>query len=102
MYGTINNDSANNTGYWVSSINYWPHISATWTGHTSRSLTICVTGNTCSDKTGNVNNQSASYMTVSGRGGMIYTSTNYGASDPSIGEVWFTITNISWNSYLSL
>lgn len=102
VYGTVSNDSTNNTGYWVANISYWPHISATWTGVTSRALTICVTGNSGSDTSGTVSNQNTTYSTGSGRSGVIYFSTNYNATDPAIGEVWFTITNSSWNSSVSL
>ena len=101
LYGTISNDLTNKTGYWVGNVGYWPHMAATWTGSISRSLTICVSGNTGSDKGGTVSNQNTTYSTASGRFGDIYFSTNYNASDPSIGEVWFTIINTSWNSSVS-
>lgn len=102
LYGTISNDTNTQTGFWVASTGTWPHFSATWTGSTSRALTICVTGNSGSDGSGTVSNQFTSYTTSSGRNGNIYISTNFGIGDPAIGEVWFTITNTSWGSSVSL
>ena len=97
-YGTIYNDTINNTGYWVSSKDYWPHIAVTYTGNTNRSLTICCAGNSGSDGSGQIQNLTTSYS-IGIYSGYIYINNNYGASDPTIGDVWFTITSsVNWSS----
>jgi hypothetical protein len=97
-YGTVSN--ASDKGYFVSAGPARPHISVGWIGgSTAGTILIRCSGDVGSDGSGTISNYSSSYTTSNGRSGSYWANINYNAGDPTIGDVWFTITDATnWGS----
>ena len=86
-------------GYYVGNNSVRPHTNAVYLlDGTAR---IVCHGNVGSDGGGSVANYSTFYTTASGRSGTIWTNLNYGAGDPTIGDVWFTVEKDTWSTNIT-
>lgn len=96
-YGTINTERTH--GFYITPVDVWPNTTVVYaqTG-TSR---ITTHGDVGSDSSGTVFNSNVSYSTSNDRFGEIYYNANGLASDPSVLDVWFTIQNSNWGSYIT-
>ncbi|EKX48715.1 hypothetical protein GUITHDRAFT_136404 [Guillardia theta CCMP2712] len=81
----------------VSLPNTYPHVTALFLP--GGNVSIICEGNTGSDGGGLVVNYLLTYNT-SMTHGTIWANINYGAGDPTIGDVWFTIESSAWGSEL--
>lgn len=96
VYGTRVDDGTK--GYYVSPVNVWPFIALAYV-KTSSTITWRSIGNIGSDGRGTVSNFSGSYTTTSsGRSGSYWANINYNAYDPTVGSIWFTVTNLAWGT----
>jgi microcystin-dependent protein len=105
-YGTLYNKPDLTGGVFVSSSNVYPHLVMTYT--VSGTLKIRCFGDVGSDGDATVNNFEGTYTCDNGRTGQYWANINYlgggneeeeeGGNDPSIGDVWFTITKPEWGS----
>jgi hypothetical protein len=84
-------------GVYVSQPFTYPHLSMVYIQNDTVSL--IGHGNVGSDESAAVSNIGVqSYETSNARFGSIWTNMNGNAGDPSIMDVWFTITHSNWNS----
>eukprot|EP00960_Hanusia_phi_P025678 745814-Hanusia_phi.AAC.1 len=81
----------------VSPPNTYPHVTAVFLP--AGNLSIICQGDTGSDGSGLVVNYLLNYTTPKAHG-TIWANINYGASDPTIGDVWFSIESSEWGSEL--
>jgi hypothetical protein len=103
-YGTLYNKPDLTGGVFVTSSNVYPHLVMTYT--VSGTLKIRCFGNVGSDGDATVSNFDGTYTCDNGRTGQYWANINYlgggneeeGGNDPSIGDVWFTITKPEWGS----
>lgn len=100
-YGTLYEKPDLTGGVFVSSTNVYPHLVMTYT--VSGTLRIRCFGNVGSDGDANVSNFDGIYTCDNGRTGQYWANINYAGpdgedEDPSIGDVWFTITKPEWGS----
>jgi microcystin-dependent protein len=96
LYGSLYNKPDGSAGVYVSAVDTYPHIAIAFVQ--SGTLLLRSFGNAGSDNYGTVANYSASYACANGRTGTFWANINYGTSDPTIADVWFTITHPSWGS----
>jgi microcystin-dependent protein len=83
-------------GFYVSDPNSYPHLTFTFT-RGSGILGIRSYGNEGSDGDAAVMNVSGQYQCANGCYGNFWANINYNAEDPTIGDVWFTISNDKWD-----
>ncbi len=96
-------------GYLIGSPNVYPHMSMACVGSGANTVTLRASGNVGTDGSGEVDNYPEigdpplEYgPTTSGRRGKFWMTVNYGRSDPSIGDLWFTVERDSWSSLTAL
>ena len=99
-YDTLFEKTDHSGGLYISGSGVYPHITITYAK--SGTMSIICYGATGSDGNASVNNFNGTYTCDNGRTGQYWASINYGTSDPSIGDVWFTITKPSeWGSTIT-
>lgn len=88
-------------GVYVSHQNSYPHLVFTFTAGMG-TLGIQSFGTTGSAASGSVANHNGTYTCSNGRTGFFWANINYfGGTDPTVGDVWFSITHPDWdNSYV--
>jgi hypothetical protein len=82
-------------GFYVSDPNSYPHLVFTFSRNNG-SLGIRSFGGTGTGSS-SVMNTSGSYTCSDGRTGLFWANVNYNTVDPTICEVWFTITHEDWS-----
>lgn len=82
-------------GFYVSDPNTYPHLVFTFSRNNG-SLGIRSFGGTGTGSS-SVMNVNGSYTCIDGRTGLFWANVNYNTVDPTIGEVWFTITSEDWD-----
>lgn len=95
-YGTLYEKPDHSGGVYITSKNVYPHLTMTYAK--TGTIKIRCFGNVGSDGDGSVTNFEGTYTCDNGRTGQYWANINYGTSDPSIGDVWFTITKPEWNT----
>lgn len=98
VYGAEYVNMISKYGVYVSHQNSYPHLVFTFTCG-SGTLGIQSFGTTGSATGGSVENYSGTYTCTNGRTGLFWANINYfGGTDPTVGDVWFSITHPDWES----
>jgi hypothetical protein len=98
-YGTLYDKPDLTGGVYVSSTGVYPHLVMTYT--VSGTLSIRCFGNVGSDGDATVSNFDGVYTCDNGRTGQYWANVNFAAQNPTVGDVWFTITKPAWNSTIT-
>lgn len=99
-YGTLSNTPQSNSGFFLSQANIWPQIAFAYVK--SGTITWSNSGDVGSDGSGSFSNFTGVYTTTNqGRNGQYWVNENYGAVDPTICYVWFTILQPSVGSVVT-
>eukprot|EP00960_Hanusia_phi_P040374 754420-Hanusia_phi.AAC.1 len=82
----------------VGAKNTYPHITSIFLPQGT--LRIICKGNTGSDGLGTVLNYELQYAASPEVNGTIWANINFGTSNPTIGDIWFTVQSTAWGSEL--
>jgi microcystin-dependent protein len=96
-YGQVYYTPDSNAGVLVSGQSY-PHLTLAYV--TNGNLNIRVFGDTGSGGEATVTNYTGSYSCMNGLNGSYWANINWDTNNPTIGDVWFTITYPMWGTYI--